>query len=211
MRKILMAAAGFAALAGAAGIALAQNQSSGAAPEQHRGGRHFFQADANNDGTVTRQEFDAGRDARFAQMDANNDGQLARDEMGGMRGDRGRGGRGGHGGGRHMLTRADANSDGNITRDEFLAGPTERFQRMDANNDGVITAAERPQRRERPEGERRERRERANPDANGDRQISRAEFATMSASMFERLDANDDNRVTREEAEAARPHRGQHD
>lgn len=206
MRKILLAAAGFAALAGAAGMALAQSNDS---PNRHRGDHHFFQADANNDGVVTRQEFDSGRDARFAAADANNDGQLVREERHGMRGDRGR--RGGHGG-MHMLTRADANNDGNITRDEFLAGPTGHFDRLDANDDGVISTAERPQRRERADGEHRaERHERVNPDVNGDHQLSRAEFATMSASMFERLDANDDNRVTREEAEAAHPHRRQHD
>jgi hypothetical protein len=37
--------------------------------------------------------------------------------------------------------------------------------------------------------------------------LSRAEFAAMGAHMFDRLDANDDGSVTREEAEAARPHR----
>ncbi len=205
MRKILMAAAAFAGLAGAAGLALAQSNEG--SQERHRGGHHFFEADANNDGVITRQEFDSGRDARFAQMDANRDGQLTREERREMRGHRG--GRGGRG--MHMLTRADANNDGNITRDEFLARPIEHFDRLDANNDGVISAAERPQRGERRDGERGEHRERANPDANGGHQISRSEFSAMSASMFERLDANDDNRVTREEAEAARPHRRHHD
>lgn len=202
MRKILFAAAGFAALAGTAGLALAQDN----APA--RGPHGVFVADANNDGVLTRQEFDAGRSAGFAEADANNDGQLTREEMRGMRGDRGHGGR--HGGrGMHQLARADANNDGNITRDEFLAGPIAHFERIDANSDGVISANERPQRRERDAGG--ERRERPNFDANGDRQISREEHAAMGAGMFERLDANNDGRVTREEAEAARPHRRGHE
>lgn len=196
MRKFVLAAAGFAALAGAAGLALAQgNEGAG-----HRG---FFAADANNDGAITRAEFDASRDARFAEQDANNDGQLSREEM--RAGFRGRG----HGrhGGMFRLAGADANNDGNITRDEFLSRPVQMFDRMDANNDGVISADERPQRRERGDGERRERRQRPNFDSNNDGQISRAEYAAMGSGMFERLDANNDGRVTREEAEAARPHR----
>lgn len=199
MRKILFAAAGFAALTGAAGVAMAQG---GPAQAPERGVARLFEADANNDGVLTRQEFDAARTAHFTQLDRDNNGQLSREEMRAMRG--AHGGRRGHGAG---LDRADANNDGAITREEFLAGPTERFNRLDANNDGVISQAERPQRPER--GERAERRgERPNFDANNDGQISRQEFVAMGARMFERLDANNDGRVTRQEAEAARPHRG---
>jgi Ca2+-binding EF-hand superfamily protein len=58
---------------------------------------HHFGAD--KDGKVTREQFKAKADARFAMMDANNDGQITRDEMPW----RGRGGRGHHGmmGGEH--------------------------------------------------------------------------------------------------------------
>jgi Ca2+-binding EF-hand superfamily protein len=198
MRKTVLAVLGFAALTGAAGLALAQDSASGQ--------RGLFQADANNDGVLTRQEFDAGRDGHFTRLDANSDGQLSREEMRAMRGDRHhRGGRRGM----HGLRGADANNDGAITRDEFLARPLQHFDRLDANNDGVISAAERPQRPERQAqgGERRARADRPNPDANGDGQFSRAEFAAMGARLFERLDANSDGQVTRAEAEAARPHR----
>jgi hypothetical protein len=195
MRKVLFAAVGLAALAGA-GVAVAQQD----AP-QHRG---LFEADGDNDGTVTRAEFDASRAARFAALDSNDDGQLTREEMRAGRGERGHGRRGGHRG-MHHLARADANNDGAITRDEFLARPMQMFERIDANDDGVISAEERPQRGER--GGRNGHRER---DANNDGQISQAEFAAMSAAHFERLDANDDGRVTREEADAARPHRHGH-
>lgn len=198
MRKTLLAAVGFAAIAGAAGLALAQDSATGQ--------RGVFQADANSDGVLTRQEFDAGRVAHFTRLDANNDGQLSREEMRAMRGDRHR--RGGRAG-MHGLRGADANNDGNITRDEFLARPLAHFDRLDANKDGVIGAAERPQRPERQaqSGERRQRADRPNRDANGDGQFSQAEFAAMGARTFERLDANGDGQVTRAEAEAARPHR----
>lgn len=205
MRKILLAAAGFVALTGAAGLAVAQNAPA-QAPE--RGVSRLFQGDANSDGVLTRQEFNTARAAEFARLDADNNGQLTREEMRAQRGERGeRHGRGGRG--MHQLSRADANNDGNITRDEFLARPLEHFSRLDANNDGVISASERPQRPER--GERAERRERPNFDANNDRQISREEYTAMGTQMFDRLDANNDGRVTRAEAEAARPqHRRGH-
>lgn len=204
MRKILIASAGAAALViGVAGFALAQ--SDGAPAPGPRGGHGFFQADANHDGVVTRQEFDASRAAQFARLDANNDGELSREEMrNGMH--RGWGGHRGAGrGGMHQLARLDANNDGNISRDEFLARPIAAFERLDVNHDGVISAAERPQRPERGDGQRGER---PNFDANNDQQISRAEFQAMGARMFDRLDANHDGRVTQEEAQAARPHRG---
>lgn len=202
MRKILIIAASIAALsAGVAGVALAQDPS-------ERGPRGVLQSDANSDGVLTRAEFDAGRDANFARLDGNSDGALTREEM--RAGWREHGRRGHRGGGMHSLARADANGDGNITRDEFLARPIEHFDRLDANDDGVLSEAERPQRGERGEHRQRaERRERPNHDTDGDGVISRAEYAAMGASMFERLDANSDGQVTREEAQAARPHRGQ--
>jgi len=204
MRKVLLAAAGLAVIAGVAGFAMAQDNG-GTPPREHRG--FIMQSDANNDGVLTRQEFDAGRDAMFARQDANNDGQLTREEMrAGSEGHERSGRWGGRGrGGMHSFEHADANNDGNITREEFLARPTEHFNRIDANHDGVISASERPQRPERADGERRGDRPRL--DADGDRQISRSEFATMGASMFDRFDANNDGHVTREEADAARPHR----
>jgi Ca2+-binding EF-hand superfamily protein len=202
MQKTIAVIAGFAALAGAAGLALAQDSS------RERGQFGMFQADSNNDGVLTRQEFDAGRDTRFARLDADNNGQLTREEMRAMRGEHAdRGDRHGrHRGGMHGLRSADANNDGNITRDEFLAGPLEHFNRLDADHNGVISTAEMPRRSERSErGDRSERR--ASRDANGDRQISREEFASMGSGMFDRLDTNNDGQVTREEAQAVRPHR----
>lgn len=198
MRKFLLAAAGFAALAGMTGAAMAQDN------ERPRRGDVFFQADANNDGAVTRQEFDASRTALFTRLDANNDGYLSREEMRAQFAGRG-GERRGHRGAGH-LRGVEAGPDGSITREQFLARPNAAFDRLDRNNDGVISADERPQRPQRAEGA--ERRQRPNIDTDGDGRISRAEFDAAGAAMFQRLDANNDGRVTREEAQAARPQRG---
>lgn len=199
MRKYLIVASAAALCAAIGGAALAQPEQN---QEHRRGhGAMLFQSDANSDGVVTRQEFDAGQASLFTRLDANSDGALTREEHRARRGERGH-----HRGGFGHMRGADANSDGNITRDEFLARPIAHFDRMDANDDGVISADERPQRRERAEGE--QHRRRFNPDANNDGSVSQAEFAAAGAAHFERIDANHDGRVTREEAEAMRGRRG---
>lgn len=200
MKKILLAASA-AALTFTA-VAVAQE------PDvQRRGpGGMLFQSDTNQDGVLTRAEFDAGRTAMFTRMDADNDGSVTREERRAQFEAR-RGQRGEHGPRRHgrhnSLERLDVNNDGSITREEYLAHPIARFDRLDADKNGVISASERPQPRERGE-----RPARMNPDANNDGALSRAEFDAQSSAMFTRLDANSDGQVTREEAAAARPHRG---
>jgi EF hand len=207
MRKALFLVS-FAALAGAIGLAAAQEGGQG--PRAN----HFLQADANHDGVVTRQEFTTAHDAMFAQLDANHDGQLTREERRAHRGEHRRGGRhwGHHcdGAGPGGPGAADANNDGNITREEFLARPTQMFDRLDANHDGVISADERSAMRAQMAEHHRERGagDRPNPDANGDHQISRAEFASMGAAMFDRMDANHDGRVTSDEMEAMHQRHG---
>ncbi|MET0307187.1 MAG: ca2+ sensor protein [Sphingomonas sp.] len=89
-------------------------------------------ADANGDGIVTREEFLADVDARFAKLDLNKDGKITPDERpekGGMA-DR-------------MISRADANGDGVITLEEQRAQALQRFDRIDTNHDGKIDQAER--------------------------------------------------------------------
>lgn len=112
-------------------------------------------ADANNDGSITKAEFLADVDARFAKLDANKDGKIAKEERPG--GGEGRGGR--------MMGRADTNGDGAISLDEQRAQAIRRFERIDANNDGKIDQAERDAARERMRGMM-ERRGGATPDAN---------------------------------------------
>lgn len=192
----------------AAVVALA----AGAAFAHEHGGRgeHLFHADSNNDGAVTRAEFDQARGAMFTRIDADHDGQLERGEH-----HRGRGEGAGHhmGGASRHMSEADANHDGAISRDEFLARPLEMFARLDANNDGSISAQEQTAARAHHEEMRGGRRERGEShrehmraaDADHDHQLSQPEFAALGDRMFERLDANRDGSITRQEAETHAP------
>lgn len=99
----------------------------------------FMSADGNGDGVVSRQEFIAGRQARFDRFDRNGDGYLSSaDAPGGGRR------RGGGGGGRmaQALDVVDANGDGRVSRREFVEGPTLMFDRADADRNGLVDPRE---------------------------------------------------------------------
>jgi hypothetical protein len=216
----MLAAIGLAALASACGMAQAEGDRPANAPgDGHGRGGFLMRADANNDGVVTRPEFDASRATEFARLDTNRDGQLSREEMragrhwggrgGGRRGPDGDGpgGPGGHG---FDLTHFDANHDGAISRQEFNTRPDGLFDRLDTNHDNVIAAQEQQAAQQAMQQRIAERRaNRPDPDTNGDGNISRAEWDAMGSAQFQRMDADNDGRVTREEGESARPRRGE--
>ncbi|MDT8757826.1 EF-hand domain-containing protein [Sphingomonas psychrotolerans] len=102
-------------------------------------GDMLAKADANGDGIVTKAEFLADVDARFAKHDANKDGKISKDERPGH--GEGRGGR--------MMHRIDTDNDGAISLDEQRAAAARRFDRLDANSDGKVDQAERDASRER--------------------------------------------------------------
>jgi Ca2+-binding EF-hand superfamily protein len=137
--------------------------------ERHgeRGGRRgagghgmLGRADTNEDGQISRAEFDARSGEHFARLDTDSDGVISAEERQAMREHRSeRRGRRGHRGQGDMMARMDANSDGVITRGEIGAHAVERFQRADADSDGIVTAAERQAAHEAMREQRRERRE----------------------------------------------------
>jgi Ca2+-binding EF-hand superfamily protein len=110
-----------------------------------RGG-FLRRADANEDGVITRAEFDASAGERFARRDDNSDGAITQDER------QGRGGGGADNGGGSdrrggRMMDADVDEDGTITRAEFDASQNEMFTRFDADQSGAIESSELPQRR----------------------------------------------------------------
>ena len=215
MRKSLLLAA-VATLC--VGVAFAQAPAPGTEQPRHERHNMLADADTNHDGVISRQEFDAAHAALFDRLDTNHDGFLTpEDHPGGMMRMHEHGGPGGPGGGHGgWLQHMDANHDGNISRDEFLAGPIERFNRLDTNHDGIIEASEMPQRHEGgpgggPPGGPGEHMRHGfmDADANHDGKISREEFMNQAHAMFDRLDTNHDGRLTQDELAAAHPHRAE--
>lgn len=113
---------------------------------------------------------------------------------------------------------ADSNHDGNISQSEWqsasLRAANEHFQRMDSNRDGKLSRTEmdqaRSQRMAKRGHGREERRERLRAlDKDGDQQLSRAEIGNSMprlAADFDRLDANRDGKLSRDEIRAGRGH-----
>ena len=112
--------------------------SSGVALAQSREGSAIEQADANQDGKVTRQEYIDARAAQFARMDRNGDGVV--DETDSReRADQSFLGKRATAA---MRGRIDTNSDGKISKDEFVNSPTVLFDRFDADKNNELDAKE---------------------------------------------------------------------
>jgi hypothetical protein len=122
MKKIVLAAALGAVLAGAPALA------------QDRGGRMTQD--------MTRQDAQQMADAMFQRFDLNHDGVVTRQEAEQARSQLG----GGGGRAEKMIDRVfgDAQS---VTLAQFEAQALARFDRDDLNHDGVVTGAERQQAR----------------------------------------------------------------
>ncbi|MEP7004494.1 MAG: hypothetical protein ABI810_00825 [Sphingomonas bacterium] len=191
MKTLFLTAALAGTMLGGAAIA-------GQDAPQGRGGG-MMRADTNGDGTISRAEFTAQAEARFARMDKNGDGFITADEMSG------RSGRGLGGG----LMSADTDQDGKISRAEFMAQSTERFAKLDTNGDGKISGDEMKAMMERMrEGGRMGGRRGAGgeaagammppppPGAMGGHQGHRA------GGRLARLDTNQDGRISRDEMRA---------
>ena len=98
----------------------------------------FRAADANGDGVVTRDEYLAAVDARFARMDANGDGVLQASERP-MRAVNGAAPAASPAG---MGAAGPAQMGRDITRAQYRPMALRRFTRLDTNGDGKIDAAE---------------------------------------------------------------------
>jgi len=118
--------------------------------------------------------------------------------------------------GGHFLEKVDTDKDGNISKAEHdaarakhAAARAERLAQVDRNHDGFVTFEEQKAAREAKAGERFTKRH----DKNGDGRVAIAEMAAMGdrgAGMFERMDANDDGVVSKEELSQGHGMRGRH-
>ncbi|WP_380874529.1 hypothetical protein ACFB49_48540 [Sphingomonas sp. DBB INV C78] len=97
----------------------------------------FDGADSNKDGQISRAEYLAARDSRFAQMDKDHNGVIERADF--PRADRwpqlsDRL--------NAMIAEADADKDNKVTRAELAKAPAPIFDKADANHDGSVSKAE---------------------------------------------------------------------
>ncbi len=128
-----------------AGAALAQGgpPAGGRGPGGGCGGGMFASIDANGDGRIGRDEFQAHVESMFAIMDQKQDGKVTRDEYTGLRMGPG-GGMGPRAAGRQARKAAnfeavDTNHDGAIDGTEFTTWKMARFDKADSGHAGMLT------------------------------------------------------------------------
>lgn len=155
---------GFGGPDGRPGPQMAKRGPAGAGPdgESRRGGDRMERLDANDDGTITVEDFVARAEEHFARIDTDGDGTLSADEMPqrgkgpGRMGENRHGemGKGRHGGGHARMqghggkdgprnARMERNGGAELGQEEFMRQAQERFESMDTDGDGTVTAEER--------------------------------------------------------------------
>lgn len=137
------------ALLACSGIAFAEEDKPKDKPERPRGA--FIspeEMDANKDGKVTLEEFQAAQakmtEARFGRLDKNGDGSISKDEY--PTPPAGVGAEGGRQRFMPDLAKLDKDGNGSVSKDEFATSTkemgAERFAKIDKDGDGSITKEE---------------------------------------------------------------------
>ena len=133
---------------------------------------------------MTKAQFTAGMDARFAAIDSNKDGFLTRDEI--------------------AAVQASALQRATAAREQRMEA---EFKKLDTNNNGALDLAEFKAAAPavRPAG---------SPetmvtqlDSNKDGKVSPVEYRTPPLANFDKMDANKDGTITPQELQAARADR----
>jgi Ca2+-binding EF-hand superfamily protein len=145
MTPMKLACSALALAIGASTVPAAAQQAGSDDGPPERMERMFEMLDADGDGAVTREEFEAAPSRRIAGMDADGDGQVSKAELEAVMVERAKARA------EAMMARIDADGDGAASVEEFeKAGGSERrerrrekmFERIDVDDDGAVTRAE---------------------------------------------------------------------
>jgi Ca2+-binding EF-hand superfamily protein len=122
-----------------------------ASPLAPRGAKVLAALDTNKDGFVDRAEYRVGQDALFQRVDANHDGVVSREEFDAAfqratarraaapkPADQGQAQPRRPFDKSRLFTRLDTNKDGAISRDEYLVAGDRLFARCDKDGDGKV-------------------------------------------------------------------------
>lgn len=192
----------------AGGMAIAQASRPSAPPPPPPGHDFLAQLDSNKDGVITRAEFTADLEKRFAALDTDKNGVISAAERKSARDAK----REEHVNARFAALDTDKNNQ--ISREEFRAGAARRDGRDDAGfrADGPPPPG-RPGFEGRKDGDRRgPGGNRGKGDFHGPRDdqadVTKEQFMARPLRLFDILDSNDDGKITAAEREAARDRGG---
>lgn len=143
MLKLVSLAA--ALLLAAPALAAPDSQPAATSAKPTRAVKGVMRYDANGDGVVDRDEWNAGQEARFNQLDTDHDGKLSQDELFARTSTAGA----------NVVPsdrqyqrqsayfrRLDRDHDGFVSKDEFMGQASRNFARCDLNKDDRIDTAE---------------------------------------------------------------------
>ena len=163
--------------------------------------------DSNHDNMVTLSELNDASKQRFAKMDANSDGVVTLEEFQAYVGERKNEWR------EQRFAAMDGNGDGQISKDEYVLykqqKAEQRYQDMDANHDGMVSKEEFFMNRPGHRGAKHSHRHGGDRffsrlDSNNDAQLTLDESIAAWTDWFKRIDANNDQVVTEDEVQAFR-------
>jgi Ca2+-binding EF-hand superfamily protein len=172
-------------------------------PKQNNKGAHFSRFinkfDTDKNGEVSREEFDAAMEQRFATMDSNKDGVVSQEEFK----QQAKAKRQAHK--KKYQSKMKTDSEGRISKQAYLDAKMkwaeQKFARLDKDGDGFLSQEERMA------AKMTKRSKRAHHyfskiDANSDGMISADENRASADRMFTKMDKNGDQVITQDEIQA---------